>query len=100
MGPPASHSWLLPNEFRGSFPSHWNGVRSFWLGLPPARFGNAAGPAAVGAGGEVAHTALYPPSAIRMEPVMKLAASLARKTTLGAISPGCAKRCWGVSSIQ
>ena len=35
-----------------------------------------------------AHHAVYPPSATRTDPVMKDAASLARKTTLGAISSG------------
>ena len=46
------------------------------------------------------HHAVYPPSATSTEPVMKEAASLARKTTLGAISSGIAYRCCGASSIQ
>lgn len=44
--------------------------------------------------------AVYPPSAESTVPVMKDAALLARKTTLGAISTGRAKRCYGASSIQ
>ena len=43
---------------------------------------------------------MYPPSAESTVPVMKDAALLARKTTLGAISTGRAKRCYGASSIQ
>ena len=37
-----------------------------------------------------AHHAVYPPSATSTDPVMNDAASLARKTTLGAISSGIA----------
>jgi hypothetical protein len=46
--------------------------------------------AAVLPGGGRAHHAVYPPSATRTDPVMNDAASLARKTTLGAISSGIA----------
>ena len=60
--------------------------------------------AAVGAGLGWAHRgghhAVYPPSATSTEPVMNDAASLARNTTLGAISSGIAYRCCGASSIQ
>lgn len=41
--------------------------------------------------------AVYPPSATRMLPVMNEAASLARNTTLGAISSGAAQRFIGAS---
>lgn len=44
----------------------------------------AATPARLG----VVHHAVYPPSATSTDPVMNEAASLARKTTLGAISSG------------
>ena len=59
--------------------------------------------AAVGAGlagSRGGHHAVYPPSATSTDPVMNDAASLARNTTLGAISSGIAYRCCGASSIQ
>ena len=40
--------------------------------------------------GRTRHHAVYPPSATSTEPVMNEAASLARNTTLGAISSGMA----------